>query len=90
MMWWYGNGMSGWGFALMTLSTVVFWAVLIAGGVAVFRYFNRAPGRTGELASRVTPEQLLAERFARGEIDEDDYRRRQDVLRSEQPVEVRR
>jgi putative membrane protein len=29
-----------------------------------------------------TAEQLLAERLARGEIDEDEYRRRRDALRS--------
>ena len=30
----------------------------------------------------VAPEQVLAERFARGEIEEDEYRRRRDALRS--------
>jgi putative membrane protein len=89
MMWWYGDGLSGWGFALMTLSTVVFWAAVIAGGVALFRYLNRAPGQAGFRESRPTPEQLLAERFARGEIDEEEYRRRLDTLRSAQTGEVR-
>ena len=30
----------------------------------------------------IAPEQILAERFARGEIEEDEYRRRRDALRS--------
>ncbi|MEW2558755.1 SHOCT domain-containing protein [Streptomyces griseorubiginosus] len=30
-----------------------------------------------------SPEQLLAERFARGEIDEEEYRRRMSVLDSD-------
>ena len=34
-------------------------------------------------ASPGTPEQLLAERFARGEIDEEEYRHRLAVLRGE-------
>jgi putative membrane protein len=36
-----------------------------------------SPSRPGS-----TAEQLLAERLARGEIDEDEYRRRRDALRS--------
>ena len=33
--------------------------------------------------TQASPEQLLAERFARGEIDEEEYRRRLQVLRAE-------
>jgi putative membrane protein len=61
MMWWYRDGMSGWGYVLLTVSTVVFWGVLIAGGIAVFRYLNRTPGEPGGGETRPTPEQLLAE-----------------------------
>ena len=89
MMYWYGNGMSGWGYALMTISMVLFWGALIAAAVALVRYFSGAGQRgRGETtaapmppaAQPPAPEQLLAERFARGEIDEDEYRRRLDVL----------
>jgi putative membrane protein len=86
MMWWYGNGMSGWGYALMIVSTVVFWAVLIAGGIALFRYLNRTPVNRNSGETRPTPEQLLGERFARGEIDEEEYRQRLDTLRAAGPV----
>ncbi|WAL64577.1 SHOCT domain-containing protein [Amycolatopsis cynarae] len=94
MMYWYGNGM-GWGYVLMTVTTVLFWALVIAGVVALIRYLSRKPGGTsgtggtagtggGPAApSRPTPEQLLAERFARGEIDEQEYRRGLEVLRGE-------
>lgn len=74
-MMWYGDGMGGWGFALMIVSTVVFWGVLIAGGIALFRYLNRTAVSPGSGETRTTPEQLLAERFARGEVDEEEYRR---------------
>ncbi|MGH9249617.1 MAG: SHOCT domain-containing protein [Acidimicrobiales bacterium] len=80
-MMWYGDGMGGWGFVLMAVSTVVFWGVLIAGGIALFRYLNRTAGQPGGGETRPTPERLLAERFAGGEIDEDEYRRRLDTLR---------
>jgi hypothetical protein len=31
-------------YVLLTVSTVVFWGVLIAGGGVVFRYLNRTQG----------------------------------------------
>ncbi len=37
-MMWYGNGMGGWGFALMMVGNVLFWAVVILGAVALIRY----------------------------------------------------
>jgi putative membrane protein len=85
-MMWYGDGMGGWGFVLMAVSAVVFWGALIAGGIALFRYLNRRPVIPGSGETRPTPEQLLAERFARGEIDEEEYRRRLDTLRDTGPV----
>lgn len=78
MMYWYGDHMSGWGYALMGFSTVLFWALLIAGVVALIRRFGRTPAD----AAPARPELLLAERFARGEIDEDEYRRSLEILRS--------
>jgi putative membrane protein len=78
-MFWYGGGMSGWGYALMMISMVLFWALVIAGVVALVRFFTRADQST---TAESTPEQILAARFARGEIDEQEYHHRLDVLRS--------
>ena len=64
---------------LLTVSTVVFWGMLIAGGGVAFRYLNRMPVNPGNGETRPTPEQLLGERFARGGIDAEDYRRRLDT-----------
>lgn len=80
MMYWYGPGMGTWGYVLMTLSMIVFWGLVIGGLVALIRYASRPPTRT-EVSPARTPEQVLGERFARGEIDEDEYRRRLDALR---------
>jgi putative membrane protein len=64
----------------MSVSMVVFWGLLILGGIAVVRALNgRSPGGTPP-ERRPTPEEVLDERFARGEIDEEEYRRRLDVL----------
>lgn len=81
MMYWYGDHMSGWGWALMTIGTIAFWALLITGIVLLVRYI----GRSGQAAATRTPEQLLAERFARGEIDEGEYRDRLATLRGQVP-----
>jgi putative membrane protein len=82
MMYWYGSGMGGWGYALMTMSLVLFWGPIIVGVVALVRYLGRA-GQHGTGSASSTPEQVLAQRFARGEIDEDEYRRRLGILRGD-------
>jgi putative membrane protein len=78
MMWWYGNGMGGWGYALMLVINVLFWGLIIFGVVALVRYLASGDRAAGP---RLTPEQLLAERFARGEIDEEEYHQRLTILR---------
>jgi putative membrane protein len=70
MMWWYSSGMNGWGYALMTVSMVLFWALIIVGVVTLVHYLARNDQPT---AARPIPEQMLAERFARGDIDEQEY-----------------
>ena len=82
-MFWYHGGMNGWGWFVMSLGTLLFWGVLVAAGVLLFRSLNRVPRDVHHPGAGSTPEQLLAERFARGEIDEDEYRRRLSVLRGE-------
>jgi putative membrane protein len=82
MMFWYGNGISGTGYAVMIFSWLAFWALMIAAIVALVRYLGRG-GRQAPppgWQSRPTPEQILAERFARGEIDDQEYRQRLDTL----------
>lgn len=80
-MYWYGSGMSGWGYALMTISMVLFWGAVIAGIVLLVRHFGRGGQQSPAPPSQsASPEQLLAERFARGEIDKEEYRQRLAVL----------
>lgn len=80
MMYWYGSGMSGWGYALMTISMVLFWGLVITTAVVVGRRFLREDRPFSESPS--TPEDVLAMRLARGEIDEDEYERRMTTLRT--------
>jgi putative membrane protein len=88
MMYWYGDHMSGWGYGLGIILTVVFWGALIAAVIAVIRYLGRGrqdrlpPEPPGQASQPSRAEQVLAERFARGEIDADEYRERLDTLRA--------
>ncbi|WP_381568133.1 SHOCT domain-containing protein [Streptomyces eurythermus] len=85
-MFWYGRGAGGWGLFAMSVSVVVFWALIITLGVLLYRSLARPGGDSGRVGGRppgASPDQLLAERFARGEIDEEEYRRRLSVLRDD-------
>ncbi|MFD0886465.1 SHOCT domain-containing protein [Streptosporangium algeriense] len=79
MMWGYGIG----SWLAMGITTILLWALIIVGIVALLRYI--AGGRqTGWFAAgvRTPPEEVLAERLARGEIDTEEYRQRLEVLRT--------
>lgn len=80
-MFWFGGDTNGWGYVPMAMSMLVFWGLVIAGVVLLVRYLGRS-GQidVGPLTAR-TPEQLLAERFAHGEIDEHEYSNRLATLR---------
>ncbi|WP_405876868.1 SHOCT domain-containing protein [Streptomyces sp. NBC_01136] len=82
-MYW-NHDMNGWGWFAMSTGTVLFWALLITVGVLLFRTLNRTPDRP-RTPGASSPEGLLADRFARGEIDEEEYRRRLAVLREDGP-----
>lgn len=81
MMGWYGGGAWGWGsWVVMTLMMVAFWGLVIWGLVAIFRG-GRDDERTAAGGGR-DPLEILDERFARGDIDTEEYRARQEVLRT--------
>jgi putative membrane protein len=82
MMWYGGNG--GWvGWLLMTLAMIVFWALLITALVALVRYLVSSSRGTGvtSLPGPGSAEDVLAQRYAHGEIDDDEYQRRLGVIR---------
>ena len=77
MHWWWNQGWSWWNWALMTVGMVGFWGLIVWAVVSLVRSTDRSQGE-----ARRSPEQILAERFAAGEIDNDDYRERLNALRS--------
>jgi putative membrane protein len=75
--------MTGWGYGLGIISVVLFWGLLIVAVAAAIRYVSRRQvgPRPEPNSGPPSAEQLLAERFARGEIDADEYRQRLTTLR---------
>ncbi len=77
MMGWYHDGVGWGGWLVMVVSMLAFWALVVFAVVALFRARDeREPSTKGR-----DPLAILDERFARGEIDESEYRARAEVLR---------
>jgi putative membrane protein len=78
MMNWDVNGPQGWGFVLVVLGVTLFWGLLALGVVALMRYLRR--GGEQPVVAAPSAQEILDERFARGEIDEPEYAQRLEVL----------
>jgi putative membrane protein len=74
-MMWGGNdaGWAGWFF--MSLMMLIFWG----GLAAIIVWLIRQPQRSGGDA-KPSATSILEERFARGEIDEEEFHKRRDTL----------
>ncbi len=78
-MWDGDNRMDGGWWWVMGIGWLLFLAFI---GFLVYLVVRHHTDAGSSTARRSTAEDLLAERLARGEIDEDEYRRRRDALRS--------
>ena len=85
----YGHGTGGWGYGLAALLMILLGAAVIYGIVALVRYARRNGTQGPEPAQPPAPERLLAERFARGEIHEDEYHQRLTSPRAAGPAAAR-
>ncbi len=73
--WGHGHGVGG-GPGWWLVFPILFWAlVLSAAGYAIYRRSPRQQARTAA-------ERTLAERYARGEISEEELRQRRDAVRA--------
>lgn len=83
----YGtDGYMGGGWILMGAVMVMLSAVLITAVVLAVRYLAGSDAQRSRVNSAASsrPEDALAQRFARGDIDEDEFRRRMTLLREHQ------
>ena len=83
MMWWGHGGWGGGSWIAMTLVMLTFWGLIIGlivwGVRSASDKFTQAGAGQSPAAS---PEDVLRDRFARGEIDEDEFTHRRALLRS--------
>jgi putative membrane protein len=76
-----GYTMSGWGWLLMTLGMLGFWALVAVRALALLRRPGQPhPQPQPDQQPRPGAEEILAQRLARGEIDPDEYRQRLQTL----------
>lgn len=81
MMYWTGDSWGWAGWLMMGFSMLVFWGLVAWVAVTLVRTTSRPyDPRSGH------PDEILAERYARGEIDDAEYRRRLDILRDGPPT----
>ena len=73
-MWWHGDWSWGAWFAMST-TMLFFWVLVIWVVFTLVRGMAAKP-------DHASAEDVLAERFARGEIDEEEFRKRRELLRS--------
>lgn len=80
-MHWGGNDIGGWGYGLLVMGMLLFWAEVVTGIVLLVRYRGANSQRHGEMHASGLAENLLAERFARGDIDDEGFTARRTALR---------
>lgn len=68
MGWADGHGWMGFGWIFM----VLFWVLIIVGIIALLRWLGIS-GKNVRDESRKTPLEILQERYARGEIEREEY-----------------
>lgn len=77
----HDGGWSGGDWVAMSAVMVSFWALVI--GVVVWVVLRRPSGDQlppAESTNTLSPDGILAERYARGEIDEEEFARRRELL----------
>jgi putative membrane protein len=77
----WDSGIGIWGYTLMSISMLLVWGAITAGIVLLARSLRVSNQQNFQFPFRRTAEDLLAERFARGDIDAGAYQDRLDVLR---------
>jgi putative membrane protein len=78
--WGWGWGGNGWGWGAIMLAVLLL-AVIVVVAFAIGYLVRGGSHYKGASSAATGPEDTLAHRFARGEIDEEEYRRRITLLR---------
>jgi putative membrane protein len=76
----HGHGIDEWSRTLFIVGEILFWTLCVGGGLFLFR-----DARYRASTPWISEERLLFNRFARGEIDDDEYRDLREALRDVTP-----
>ena len=82
--WHNGGGWDAGQWVAMAVMMLVFWGAVAAVIVALVRRPHLPHDSTLARGTHDNAERILGERFARGEIDEEEFARRRDALRRSQ------
>ena len=82
MMWGFDGFGMGWGG--MGIGMLLFWGLIIAAIVVLVRGFGAGPGKSASTVRDNTPLDILRERYARGEVDKNEFeQKRRDISASQ-------
>ena len=81
---WHGDW-SGADWALMSVAMLLFWTAVVAGIIWLVRVTGNRPGEQSPPNApsgpgRPTAREILDERYARGELTDEEYRTRRDAM----------
>ena len=86
-MMWHDGSWGGGTWLLMSLSMLLFWTLVVAGVVWLARTVGSRPAVGGGVSLPSPPpptsssaRAILDERYARGELSDEEYRQRRDTL----------
>ena len=82
MMYGYDSGMSGWGYVLMTVAALLVAGLAAMGTLMLIRSGATTRRSAADPVRQTKAQRILEQRFAAGEVDQDEFRSRMDVLRS--------
>jgi putative membrane protein len=81
---WYGNGWGIGAWIAMVLVMLLFWGGVVTVVILLLRRTHPGEGRPGPRPPYDEAERILNERFARGEIDEQELVARRSALRRQE------
>jgi putative membrane protein len=78
---WNGGYGGGWSWVITAVVLTLFFAVVSTAIVVAVRHLSAGGRRTDQEGAARSAEDVVAQRFARGEIDDTEYRQRMTALR---------
>jgi putative membrane protein len=78
-----GPGMMGWGYGgwFMGIINIIFWVVVIIGVFYLIKYLSSSSKQSGQPTGTDSALDILRERYARGEINREEFEEKKKVLK---------